>query len=115
MLKMGLDRQAIAQALGCCLKTLERRFKSELELAASALILAEAKIYDRAEAEAKKGNVGAIKFCDQKLEKWKLARVAEAKASKGPTAKPVGVKEQRQQSARNVGGRYAPPAAPLLN
>jgi hypothetical protein len=114
MLMKGLDREAIAAALSCSVKTLERYFSPELKRAASARTLAEARNLDRLMAAAAKGNVSAMVQIDKKIEKWERGQLAERVAKRPAPAAPMGKKDKQKLAAQGVAGKFAPPPAPTL-
>lgn len=110
----GGSQADAASAIGCDVKTLRKHFSLECDERKRAAHRLEIEQLARLDAEARKGSVAAIKALDERLEKLRLRRQAVAVRDRKAPAKPVrkGVKEERQDAAQNVGGRFAPRPAP---
>ncbi len=113
----GWPNERIAKHLGISRNTLEKCLSDELEFGADAK---QVEILEAAHKAAKKGNASMIKFL---VGRHDLARAAERVADRenlpaAPTEQrptkdiPLGKKEQRQQEAEAVTGKFAPPPAP---
>lgn len=110
----GGTQAEAASAIGCDVKTLRKHFSLECDERKRAAHRLEIEQLARLDAEARKGSVAAIKALDERLERLRLRRQSEAVASRKAPAKaqPKGIKEERLDAAKNVGGRFAPRAAP---
>jgi len=65
--------------------------------------------------EVEKGSVPAAKEIRLRFDKLDLAFLSDRMQSRGktePKAKPLGKKEQQQQAAHKVDGKFAPPPPP---
>lgn len=104
----GMTNVAIAEAIGISEPTLRKHFSSELDRA-TAKVRAEM-LMARYHA-AKGGNVQA----QNKMLELVGASAADSRLKERERAEPkLGKKEERQQAAENVGGKFAPPAGPRL-
>lgn len=104
-----------ASAIGCDVKTLRKRFSRECGERRRAAHRMEMRQLERLNAQAEAGNVAAEKALAERLDKLRLRDQASRLVSdRKRAAKPVrkGKKEERQEAAKGVGGRYAPREAP---
>lgn len=104
----GMTNEAIAEAIGISEPTLRKHFASELDLATAKV---RAEMLMARYNTAKGGNVQA----QNKMLELVGASAADARVKQRETKAPaLGKKEQKQQAAENVGGKFAPPSAPKL-
>lgn len=109
----GMGQDDIADAVGISAPTLRKYFRKELD---NGLARQEAESLALLAEQARKGNVSAIKAWRAELAKQRAAsNVRDRERPARPVAQPqLGKKEERQQAAERVGGKYAPPPAPTL-
>lgn len=109
----GLTVEQIAARIGLSEPTLRKYYFRELDDGA---VLAEAVLTEAMWKKAREGNVSAARFI---RETFKQGDAVEADRRVSSRARPVreeavGKKEERLQAARQVTGRFAPPAGPRL-
>lgn len=108
-----------ADAIGVSVPTLRKHYSSEVAQRGKAAVRFEMVQLNRLNAKAKDGSVSAEKELARRLEKAKLADLADrvSKHARPPRQEKLGKKEQAQQAAEDIRGRYEPPAPPpsLLN
>jgi hypothetical protein len=112
----GWSLEKIAAALSISPPTLRKNYFRELKARLESRARVEARLITKLMAQVEAENVSAIDKAFKRLEKADLAALGEQVANRGKTdkAKPVGKKDQAQQAAKEVAGKYAPPAAPRL-
>lgn len=104
----GMSQEAIAEAVGISVPTLTKHFPSELDRATAKV---RADVLMARYRSAMGGNVSA----QNKMLELVGASAADEKVKARERKEPApGKKEQRQQAAENVGGKFAPPAGPKL-
>ncbi|MDZ4382818.1 MAG: hypothetical protein U0942_15915 [Parvibaculum sp.] len=111
--------ERIAAALNCTPPTVKKHFFRELKFREEARARVDAKLVASLMAEVEKGNVSAISKMFDRLEKHDQKVLADSyrhtKRDKPEAkAKPLGKKEQAKEAAKNVSGKFAPPAPPRL-
>jgi len=104
--------ERIAAALSITAPTLRKNYFRELRVRAEARARTEAMLIGALAREAAAGNVSAIDKYFKRLDRHDLAQLADDVANRGSKAPRPGKKEQAQQAAVDVGGKYAPPKAP---
>jgi hypothetical protein len=109
----GWSNERIAAQLEVARNTLEKAFATELEFGADSKRLKVLKDLDKASS---KGNASASK---QLLERYEVAKAAQVLRDREQPGEPareakLGKKEQQQQAAEQVTGKFAPPPAPKL-
>ncbi len=110
----GWSKERIARLIGTDHETLSANFAAELEHGAD--IKTDA-LLEAAERGAKKGNAALIKWLSDRQSAARAGRQLEERAAppaEAPTRK-LGKKEERQEAAARVGGKYATPAGPKLH
>lgn len=117
MLLLALEKTEddVAAAIGITAKTLRKHYSRELKVRDEMRLRLDASILAKLASEAAGGKVGAIKELNRMLEKHDQVRLSKSIAQrKAPEEKasPAGKKEKARQAAHEVGGMYAPPAAP---
>lgn len=112
----GWTLEKIAAAMSISPPTLRKVYFRELKVRLEARARVEAKLITELMKQVEAGNVSAIDKFFKRLDKADLAMLAEQVAGRGKAdkTKPVGKKDQAQQAAKEVAGKYAPPAAPRL-
>ncbi|KRA42106.1 hypothetical protein [Devosia sp. Root635] len=104
----GMSQEAIAEAVGISVPTLTKHFPSELDRATAKV---RADVLMARYRSAMGGNVSA----QNKMLELVGASAADEKVKGRERKEPaLGKKEQRQQAAENVGGKFAPPSGPKL-
>lgn len=104
----GESDNTIARALGIDPDTLRKHFPDEL---ADGHAQRRKEVIGMLFASARSGNVAAQK----KLEEMgRVSAAAGAVKQRETKAAPLGKKEQQQQAAESVAGKFAPPAGPKL-
>ena len=109
------SNERIARVLGIARNTLESAFAEELEFGVD---LKQDEVLDLAEKAAKKGNATMIKWLAQRRD---AARAQQQVADRGQPAEqqdrpvPKGKKEQAQDAAEGVTGKFAPPPQPKMH
>lgn len=107
----GLTVEQIAARLVLSEPTLRKYYFRELDGGAA---LARAVLTEAMWKKARDGNVSAAKFIKDVFDKGD-AKAAEGRVrSREPRSPEPGLKAQRQEAARAVGGRFATPAGPRL-
>lgn len=104
----GESEDVIARALGISTPTLRKHYSVELTDGHSNR---RKEIIGILFDAARKGNVSAAKRLD---EMGKVAGAAAAVKAREVKAPKLGKKEQQQEAAAEVGGKFAPPAGPKL-
>lgn len=112
----NLTQEEIADAIGVSVPSLRKYFRPELD---KALSRQKAEALSLLAAQARKGNVSAIKAWNAELDKQRAAGALRERERPAPRASAArkGKKEERQEAADSVaaaGGKYAPGAAPKL-
>lgn len=105
----GLTVEQIAARLVLSEPTLRKYYFRELSAASA---LAEAVLTEAMWDKAKAGNVSAARFIRETFGKGDAKAAEERIASRPARAAPLGLKEQRQEAAQQIGGRFATPPAP---
>ena len=112
----GWSQERIARRIGIDVGTLTLHFADELEHGAD---VKREELLEHADKAARKGNATLIKWLH---ERQTAAAAAEqlrhresAPAPAEPKASKLGKKDERQQAAEKVGGKYAPPPPPKLH
>lgn len=109
----GISPRAIAETIGCDVLTLKKHFAEELE---HGVARAKSEILDQLYESADRGNVSAqrklysILHGDPDVVKF-TPTSTDAGAAK---EKKLGKKEQLQDDADNMKGKYEPPSAPKV-
>lgn len=111
----GWSKERIARQIGVDADTLVKHFAEELEYGADQKRL---ELIEAAEKGAKKGNASLIKWLTDRHDAARAAHQLEERGR--PSAEPVapapvppkGKKEQRQEAANKVTGKYATPPSP---
>jgi hypothetical protein len=107
----GLTVEQIASRLVLSEPTLRKYYFRELDGGAA---MANAVLAEAMWKKAKAGNVGAARFIRETFGKGE-AKAAETRVkSREPRSPEPGLKVQRAEAARAVGGRFATPAGPRL-
>lgn len=104
----GMSQEAIAEVVGVSIPTLTKHFSSELDRATAKV---RADVLMARYRSAMGGNVSAQ---NKMLDLIGASAADEKIKGRERKAPPQGKKEQRQQAAENVGGKFAPPAGPRL-
>lgn len=112
----GWTLEKIAAALSISPPTLRKVYFRELKARLEARARVEAKLIAALMEQVEAGNVSAIDKFFKRLDKADLAALGEMVANRGKAEKsaPMGKKDQAKQAAKDVAGKYAPPAAPRL-
>lgn len=105
-----------ATAIGVSVPTLRKHYSSELAQREAAAIRFEIVQLARLNDGAKAGSVSAEKELARRLEKAKLADLSDrvSNHARPPVPLRVGKKEQAQQDAADIRGRFEPPPPPSL-
>ena len=103
----GMSNEAIAEAVGISEPTLRKHFSSELDRGTAKV---RADLLMARYRSAMGGNVAA----QNKMIEQIAASQAQDRKSPKPKAEKLGKKQEQKIAAQNVGGRFAPPAAPKL-
>jgi hypothetical protein len=117
----GLSLEQAAVVIGVSLPTLRKHYFSEVKQQAEAKLRMEMTQLVRLNKTAAEGNVAAEKELGRRLEKAAIADTADRVANRGRNGAPaqprLGKKEEAQEAAQAVTGRFAPRSAPpgLLN
>lgn len=112
LLAFDWTMERIAAALSISPPTLRKNYLRELRAKAEARARTEAMLIGALGREAEAGNVSAIDKYFKRLDKHDLAQLADEVTHRGSKGPRPGKKEQTQQAATEVAGKYAPPAAP---
>lgn len=112
LLAFDWEQERIAKALRITGKTLRKHYSRELGLADEARPKLEAELMFVTIREALAGNASMMKEARKLLEKHDLAELAESVKERGAKAPKLGKKEERQQAALDVDGKFAPPPPP---
>lgn len=119
LLAVGKTEDEVAAAIGITAKTLRKHYSRLLKVRDEARLRVEASMLEAVAAKAAEGSVSAIKELDRLLDKHDQVKLAKTVANRpGPAVTkpaPLGKKEAAQHAAGQVGGKFAPPPAPLLN
>lgn len=107
----GLTVEAIAARLNLSEPTLRKYYFRELEDGAT---LAQAVLNEAMWKKAKDGNVSAAKYIREAFEKGDAKSAERRVEAREPKAAPMGVKAERQEAAKRIGGRFATPEPPPL-
>lgn len=116
---MGHDLKDVAAALGITQPTLRKHYFSEVEQREAMRLKLRAEVYADLFAEAKDGNVGAMKKLLDLVERGELlALSASVRNRKGedkakPKVVPIGKKQEQQIAAEAVEGIFAPRPTPV--
>jgi lambda repressor-like predicted transcriptional regulator len=102
----GLTVEQVAGRVGLSEPTLRRYYLRELDKGED---LVEALLNEAMWQKAKAGNVSAARFIREQLQKGQASAALERRAS---PATRLGKKEERQQAAANITGKFTPPAPP---
>lgn len=110
----GWSNERIAAQIGIAHDTLAAAFKSEIEFGADAKRI---ELIEAMERAAKKGNASAGKWLHDRFAAAGAAQqlVNRERPAEGPKAEKLGKREERQQAAEKVRGKFAPPAPPKLH
>ena len=115
----GLSVKQAATAIGVSVPTLRKHYFAEVAKREAAALRFEMVQLARLNDGAKAGSVAAEKELGRRLEKAKLDQLSDAvsRHARPPRPEAIGKKEQAQQDAEGLTGRYETPAAPpgLLN
>lgn len=114
----GLSVKEAATAIGVSVPTLRKHYFAEVAKRTAARLRMEMTQLARLNTAAQDGNVAAEKELFKRLDKAALSNLADRVANRGGAErKPkLGKKEEAQENAGNVRGKYAPPEPPgLLN
>ncbi|MCK8779074.1 hypothetical protein M0654_03650 [Rhizobium sp. NTR19] len=103
----GMSNEAIAEAVGISEPTLRKHFSSELDRGTAKV---RADLLMARYRSAMGGNVAA----QNKMIEQVAASQAQDRKMPKPKAEKLGKKQEQKIAAQNVGGRFAPPAAPKL-
>lgn len=107
----GLTTEQIAARLVLSEPTLRKYYLRELDGGAA---MAQAVLAEAMWKKALGGNVGAARFIQETFKKGE-ARAADGRVQRRePRSPEPGLKAQRQEAARAVGGRFATPSGPRL-
>lgn len=111
----GYTHKTAAPIIGCDAKTLRKVFSRECAAQDQAALIVRSGLMAQLIAEGEKGNVGAIKQLEAMLER-EQTRVLGSKIKDRGAEKPApkGKKEEQQQAAENVGGKFATREPPPL-
>lgn len=119
LLALGWEEAKVAAALAITLPTLRKHYFRELKVRVEARARLEASMMMGLAAKALSGDVPATREIRRVFEKLDLAetdqsfRGTAAGARRGEAKAPkLGLKEQRQQAAEQIGGKFAPGAPP---
>ena len=103
----GWSNERIAAQLGISRNTLEQALAAELEFGSDAKRV---ELLEAMEKAAKKGNASAGKWL---ADRYDVARAAhQVEQREEPRPQVLGKKEQRQEAAEKVAGKFAPPSPP---
>jgi transcriptional regulator with XRE-family HTH domain len=112
----GWSLERIARVIGLDVQTLAKHYGDELEHGAD--IKTDA-LLEWAERGAKKGNAANIKWLSERYQAARADEQLRGRASGPPAEEPkapkLGKKEQQQEAANAVKGKYATPPAPKLH
>lgn len=115
----GLTVKEAATGIGVSVPTLRKHYSSEVAQREAAALRFEMVQLARLNEGAKGGSVSAEKELGRRLEKAKLDALADkvSRGARAPAPERIGKKQQAQQDAADVRGRFEPPAPPpgLLN
>lgn len=105
--------------LGISMPTLRKHYFSELAERRTAALRLKATQLLKLHELGQAGKVAAIKELFKQMDKGALAALSEAVANRGrklaePKQRPLGKKEEQNQAAHGVRGKFAPPPAPSL-
>jgi hypothetical protein len=110
----GASTEAVAMFVGLDEKTLRKYYSRQLKIGAEVYRLM---LVDRLDAQSASNNTSATKALLALTQRGEAQAAREAVDERGkvePRSAPLGKKEERQQAAERIGGKYAPPAAPTL-
>ncbi|PHP20349.1 hypothetical protein CG471_07925 [Sphingobium sp. IP1] len=114
----GLSVKEAAMAIGVSVPTLRKHYFAEVAKRAAARLRMEMTQLARLNSAAQGGNVAAEKELLKRLDKAALADLSDRVAHRdhAPKAKveKLGKKAAAKDAAGQVGGKFAPPAAPRL-
>lgn len=106
----GLTVEQIASRLVLSEPTLRKYYFRELDGGAA---MANAVLTEAMWKKAKEGNVSAARFIRETFGKGEALESDRRVRGREPREVPIGKKEERQEAARRIGGRFATPPAPL--
>lgn len=115
---MGHEVKEVAAALGITQPTLRKHYFSEVTQRDAMRLKVRAEVYADLFAQAKGGNVGAMKKLLDLVERGDLAALNAAVKNRKPDEKKaspspkMGKKQEQQLAAEQVGGKFAPREAP---
>ncbi|KMS54582.1 hypothetical protein V473_15335 [Sphingobium cupriresistens LL01] len=115
----GLSVKEAATAIGMSVPTLRKHYFAEVAKRSAARLRMEMTQLARLNSAAQGGNVAAEKELMKRLDKAALAELSDRVAHRdhGPvksTSEKLGKKAAAKDAAGQVGGKFAPPAAPRL-
>lgn len=112
----GLSVKDAATVIGISVPTLRQHYSAELEKRTTAALRMEMRQLERLNQQAEAGNVAAEKELARQLDKMRTAQLSDHVVARGKAKKPKpkGKKEEQQDAAQGVGGRFGtrqPPPA----
>lgn len=117
-LACGKTETEIAEALAITERTLGRHYFHELSGKRSARMRLDMKNMAAIVGQVEQGKTAAMALLEKKLERLRLAELANKVADRGrqdaPAPPPRGKKEQQLEAAVKVSGKFAPPPPPRL-
>ncbi len=111
----------VASAVGITQPTLRKHYFHELAQRRVAGLMMKAHQLQRLNTEAEKGNVAAEKALFAIIDREQVKQISNRMAGRADaperktSVRPLGKKEEQQNAAHGVTGKFAPPEAPLLN
>lgn len=115
---VGYDVKDAARAVGITAPTLRKHYFSEVARRREARLRLTARQLALLAKQAEDGKVAAVKEIFKRLDKGALDQLAAQVAKRGERPvkpKAPGKKEAASIAANAVGGKFAPPAAPLFH
>lgn len=117
LLAVGWSNERIAGAIGIALPTLRKHYSSELKAREMMRDRLEARRLEVCVDQANAGNVGAMRLLSQLLDRQDAMGASDRVGARQsePKGEKLGKKEERQNAARGITGKFAPPAPPRMH
>lgn len=111
----GHSEQDCADAIGLSVPTMRKHYFSAIKRFAVARLVVRGETLAQLATEAAAGNVAAMKELSKEVDRGELRALGERIKDRGKSekpTKPVGLKEQRKQAAKEVKGLFEPRQPP---